>query len=229
MRKLMILAAMLAMAMAVAVPAFAQQTSGAATSGGATLTAGDLANQCVQVANNVNSGNVSQTAAATNIQANIGALTAIEQNATASGDRSTAANAADVDQNVTQNNTATQSNTITQDGIDQVNNAQATCNQAIAQVQAPGEAKAETPKAKAEAKAEAPKAEAKAGEAKAEAKAAPKAEAKAEAPKAEAKAGEAKAEAPKTLPATGGVASLLALGAGALLVGGALVARRIIR
>ncbi len=51
-------------------------------------------------------------------------------------------------------------------------------------------------------------------------------------PKAEAKAGkaEAKAEA-KALPPTGGagVAPLLALGAGALLVAGGLVARRIIR
>ncbi len=63
----------------------------------------------------------------------------------------------------------------------------------------------------------------------------PKAEAKAEAPKAEAKAGkaEAKAEAKaKELPKTGGVAgaaSLVGLGAGALLVAGGLIARRIIR
>ena len=47
---------------------------------------------------------------------------------------------------------------------------------------------------------------------------------------AEAKAGEApKAEAKAELPKTGGGASLLALGAGALLVGGGLVARRIIK
>ncbi len=66
-----------------------------------------------------------------------------------------------------------------------------------------------------------PKAEAKAG----------KAEAKAEAGKAEAKAGKAEAKA-KELPKTGGVAgaaSLLGLGAGALLVAGGLIARRIIR
>src|SRR5919202_2462936 len=64
-----------------------------------------------------------------------------------------------------------------------------------------------------QAAAAGPKAEAKAG----------KAEAKAEAPKAEAKA---------ELPKTGGVAgtaSLLGLGAGALLVAGGLLARRIIR
>ncbi len=82
----------------------------------------------------------------------------------------------------------------------------------------------------------APKAEAKAG--KAEAKAAPgKAEAKAG--KAEAKAGKAEAKAPppppppKVLPPTGGgiagTASLVGLGAGALLVAGGLIARRIIR
>ncbi len=75
-----------------------------------------------------------------------------------------------------------------------------------------------------QAAAAGPKAEAKAG----------KAEAKAEAPKAEAKAGkaEAKAEAKaKELPKTGGVAgaaSLVGLGAGALLVAGGLIARRII-
>ncbi len=73
------------------------------------------------------------------------------------------------------------------------------------------------------------KGEAKAG--KAEAKAAP---AEAKAGKAEAKAGkaEAKAEEKKELPKTGGgagSASLLALGAGALLVGGGLIARRFTR
>ena len=71
-----------------------------------------------------------------------------------------------------------------------------------------------------QAAAAGPKAEAKAG--KAEAKAP-----EAKAGKAEAKAGEA-----KELPKTGGVAgtaSLLGLGAGALLVGGGLLARRIFR
>ena len=70
-----------------------------------------------------------------------------------------------------------------------------------------------------QAAAAGPKAEAKAG----------KAEAKA--PEAKAGKAEAKAEA-KELPKTGGVAgtaSLLGLGAGALLVGGGLLARRIIR
>ena len=71
-----------------------------------------------------------------------------------------------------------------------------------------------------QAAAAGPKAEAKAG----------KAEAKAPEAKAEAKAG--KAEAKAELPKTGGVAgtaSLLGLGAGALLVAGGLLARRIFR
>jgi LPXTG-motif cell wall-anchored protein len=87
------------------------------------------------------------------------------------------------------------------------------CTQQVAQAAAAGEGKAEATAGKAEAKAEAPKAEAKAGGA--EAKAAP-----APAPKAEAKA---------ELPKTGGGTTLLALGAGALIVGGGLVARRMIK
>ncbi len=85
------------------------------------------------------------------------------------------------------------------------------CTQEIAQAAAAGAGKAEAKAGGAEAKAggaEAPKAEAKAGGA-------------------EAKAGGAEAKA--ELPKTGGGASLLALGAGALLVGGGLVARRIIK
>jgi hypothetical protein len=133
MKKLMILAAMLAMALMVAAPALAQQTSGPATSGGAELKAGDLANQCAQVANNVNSGNVSQNAEAANVQSNVGAAALVEQNATASGFLAFALNLLGIEQNVTQTNNATQTNVIAQDGIDQVNNAQLTCDQAIAQ------------------------------------------------------------------------------------------------
>jgi len=89
--------------------------------------------------------------------------------------------------------------------------AATTCTQQVSQAAAAGEGKAEATAGKAEAKAEAPKAEAKAGGAEAKAAPAPKAEAKAE------------------LPKTGGGATLLVLGAGALLVGGGLVARRIIK
>ena len=89
----------------------------------------------------------------------------------------------------------------------------AECTQTIEQAAAAGP-KAEAKAGKAEAKGGAP--EAKAGGA----------EAKAGAP--EAKAGKAEA---KTLPATGGLdlAPLLGLGAGALLVAGGLLARRITR
>src|SRR3712207_24922 len=73
---------MLAMVVLAASPALAQQTSGAANAAGATLTAGDLANQCVQVANNVNSGNVDQEAAIDVAQANLGILADIEVAAT---------------------------------------------------------------------------------------------------------------------------------------------------
>ena len=91
------------------------------------------------------------------------------------------------------------------------------CTQEIAQAAAAGAGKAEAKAGGAEAKAgaEAPKAEAKAGGG---------AEAKAGGSSGGGGSG-AKAE----LPKTGGGASLLALGAGALLVGGGLVARRIFK
>jgi len=124
------------------------------------------------------------------------------------------------------------------------------CEQEVQQAAAASSAKA-APKEEKKAEAKpAPKEEKKAEakpapkeEKKAEAKPAPKEEKKAEAkpaPKEEKKAEvkpeakkEEKKEAPKKkeLPPTGGagIASLLALGAGALLVGGGLLARRIIR
>ena len=95
------------------------------------------------------------------------------------------------------------------------------CTQEIAQAAAAGEApKAEAKAGAAEAKAApAPAAQAQAGGAEAQAAPAPKAEAApTPAPKAEAKA---------ELPKTGGGGSLFALGAGALLVGAGLMARKI--
>ena len=79
-----------------------------------------------------------------------------------------------------------------------------------------------------QAAAAGPKAEAKAGKAEAKGGEAKAGGAEAKAGKAEAKAGKAEA---KTLPATGGLdlAPLLGLSAGALLVAGGLLARRIIR
>ena len=90
------------------------------------------------------------------------------------------------------------------------------CTQEIAQAAAAGAGKAEAKAGGAEAKAgaEAPKAEAKAGGAEA---------------KAGGSSGGGGGGAKAELPKTGGGASLLALGAGALLVGGGLVARRIIK
>ena len=111
---------------------------------------------------------------------------------------------------------------------------------ALAQEQVVADAKAKTAMAggpegaKAEADCKDEMIEAKAGGvvAKAPCKPPPPAP-KAEAPKAEAHKAEApKAEAPKAeLPKTGGgsAASLFALGAGALLVGGGLLVRRIIK
>ncbi len=76
-----------------------------------------------------------------------------------------------------------------------------------------------------------PEAQAPAPQAPAPAQAKVNPEAKAEPGKAEAKAGKAEAKA-AALPKTGGIAgvtSLLGLGAGALLVAGGLIARRIVR
>jgi len=136
----MIVAAMLAMAMAVAIPAFAQQTSGDAEAAGATLIAGDLANQCALIANNVNSGNVDQDAAINNIQANIGALAEVEQIIATNVEGNTVAivvqtneQGAVVVQDVDQTNVQANLSEINQVGIAQVNNAQLTCEQAIAQ------------------------------------------------------------------------------------------------
>lgn len=142
MKKLMIVAAMLAMLIAVALPAFAQhQTSGDASAAGATLRAGDLANQAVQVANNVNSGNVEQDAAITNIQANQGAVADVDQNIDTNVEDNVVAvvvqtneQVAVVAQDVDQTNVQTNENEINQAGITQVNNAQLTAAQSIEQV-----------------------------------------------------------------------------------------------
>jgi LPXTG-motif cell wall-anchored protein len=208
-KKLMMLAALLAMVLVAAAPAFGQVAQGIgvgeAESGDvepevAVANKGDSVNQCVALLQQANSGNV-QNAQGVN-----------QYGVTESGDIELAGS------NITISPEAAQE-----------------CEQVIEQAAAAGkggEAKAGKAEAKA-GEAKAGKAEAKAG--KAEAKAAPaeakagKAEAKA-AP-AEAKAGKAEAKA-KELPKTGGgagSASLLALGAGALLVGGGLIARRFTR
>ncbi len=65
MKKLMLLAAMVAMVLATAAPAFAQQTSGGATFNAEISNV--LGNQCVQLLNQQNTGNVAQEQ---NVEAN---------------------------------------------------------------------------------------------------------------------------------------------------------------
>ncbi len=178
MKKLMMLAALLAMALVAAAPALAQVVqeneieeaeSGDAEPEVAVANKGDSSNVCAALLQQTNPGNVQ------NIQ-NVNQYDVKESD--------------DIE-------LAGSNITISPE-------LAAECQQTIQQAAAAGE-----------------KGEAKAG--KAEAKAAP----------AEAKAGKAEAkEEKKELPKTGGSAgsaSLLALGAGALLVGGGLIARRIIR
>jgi LPXTG-motif cell wall-anchored protein len=197
MRKLMLLAALLALVLVAAAPAVAQIGQEAeqedVESGGVEpaveiANKGNNVNLCAALLQNAQSGNVQNVQGATQYQ--IPELDDIEAEGS----------------NITLTPEAAQE-----------------CEQVIQQAAAAA-APAKAPPLPP-AKAEAPKAEAKAG--KAEAKAAP-AKAEAKAGKAEAKA-EAKA---KELPKTGGVAgaaSLVGLGAGALLVAGGLIARRIIR
>jgi LPXTG-motif cell wall-anchored protein len=170
-KKLVLLAAMLAMVLVAVAPAFAQIGAGAGQeeieSGGAegavgVTNKGDLANQCAALLNAVQTGNAT---AAAGIAQYLGATDDIE---------------------------------IAGSSIALSPELASECNQTI------------SVKGKEEKKPEV-KVEVKPG--------APKVEVKAEAPKVEVKA----------LPKTGGEASLLALGAGALLVAGGLLVRRIIR
>ena len=197
MKKLMLLAAMLALVVVAASPAFAQSglqveiEEGSFTQETSETVKDSIVQNC-PASVTFGDENVNEQGVATSQQANI----------VINGDENEAEIAQELVQSGFSPEVATE------------------CTQEIAQAAAAGggkaEAKAGGAEAKAgEAKAEAPKAEAKAGGG-AEAKAGGGAEAK---------AGGAKAE----LPKTGGGASLLALGAGALLVGGGLVARRIIK
>jgi LPXTG-motif cell wall-anchored protein len=192
MKKLMLLAAMLALVVVAASPAFAQDSVIEVGEGDVSLTnettVMDSIVQDCPATITFGDGNV-------NVQ---GVTTGQVSNVTIDGDENELA----IEQ------------ALEQAGFNP--SAATACTQEIAQAAAAGEGKAEAKAGGAEAKAGG--AEAKAGEA-------PKAEAKAGGAEAKAGGAEAKAE----LPKTGGGASLLALGAGALLVGGGLVARRIIK
>jgi len=196
----MLLAALLAMMLVASSPAWAQQTSGPAT-GTQAVDAAGAGNVCVQQVQNVNSGNVDQDQAAANVNAQLGAL----QTALAAADRgavAVAANAADV----TQTQNVDQSIAQNQDAIDQINNAIQICNQTLNQLGAPPPPPPPPPGPPPPPPP-------------------PGAPPKAGPPPPPGAPAAAKAAA---LPATGG-ASLIALGAGALLVGGGLVARRFIK
>ena len=212
----MLLAALLAMMLVASSPAWAQQTSGPAT-GTQAVDAAGAGNVCVQQVQNVNSGNVDQDQAAANVNAQLGAL----QTALAAADRgavAVAANAADV----TQTQNVDQSIAQNQDAIDQINNAIQICNQTLNQLGAPPPPPPPPPGPPppppppgAPPKAAPPP---------------PGAAAAAAPPPPPPPPPGAPPPPPKAaaLPPTGG-ASLIALGAGALLVGGGLVARRFIK
>ena len=121
----MLLAALLAMMLVASSPAWAQQTSGAAT-GIEAVNAAFAGNVAVQQLQNVNSGNVDQDQVAANVNTQIGA----DQTAVATAaDNGTAiaVNLADVDQTQTVDQSITQS----QEGIEQTNNAIQLANQVL--------------------------------------------------------------------------------------------------
>jgi LPXTG-motif cell wall-anchored protein len=200
-KKLMLLAAMLALVVVAASPAFAQSGSqieveeGDVTLEDSTTVEGSILQNCpASVTFGDENENVQEVVSSQNANINIDG----------------SENEAEIAQELVQSGFSPEVAT--------------ECTQEIAQAAAAGAGTAEAKAGATEAKAGAtPAAEAKAGSAEAKAGGA---EAKASpAPAAQAQAGGAKAE----LPKTGGGASLLALGAGALLVGGGLVARRIIK
>ena len=129
MRKLMLLAALLAMMLVASAPAWAQQTSGPATANPAVNAAG-AGNVAVQQVQNVNTGNVSQEQAAATINEQIallGVAVAVAEGTDAKADAKSVVK--DAEQNQTQ--TVTQNITQNQEGIEQVNWAFQLCNQTL--------------------------------------------------------------------------------------------------
>ena len=119
----MLLAAMMAMALVAAAPAFAQdQTSGDAT-GGDVAIANSLGNQCVQIINQQNTGNVAQEQNVTQNLAQVNAIVANLVVDDVTGD-------VNAEQNVTGTNEAAQ--TVSQEGIEQLVGAEQSCAQALA-------------------------------------------------------------------------------------------------
>jgi hypothetical protein len=127
----MLLAAMLAMMLVASSPAWAQQTSGAATANPAVNAAG-AGNVAVQQVQNVNTGNVNQVQNAANVNEQIGFIQVAEATATSEeGDAlAVAANVA-LGVDVTQTQTVDQNITQSQQGISQTNNAFQLANQTL--------------------------------------------------------------------------------------------------
>ena len=129
MRKLMLLAAVLAMTLVASSPAWAQQTSGPATAN-PSVNAAHAGNVCVQQVQNVNTGNVNQVQTAETVNAQIGVLAAIVGNEEAGpGPQMNRIVQRDID--VDQTQTVEQNITQTQEGIEQVNWAFQLCNQTL--------------------------------------------------------------------------------------------------
>jgi uncharacterized protein involved in high-affinity Fe2+ transport len=124
-RKLMLLAALLAMTLAASAPAWAQQTSGPATAN-PSVNAAHAGNVCVQQVQNVNTGNVNQVQEAANVNAQIAAL----QEAVAIADEGVAVASNQVG-DVHQDQTVNQSIAQNQEGIEQINNALQICQQTL--------------------------------------------------------------------------------------------------
>ncbi len=127
MRKLVLLAALLAMMLVASSPAWAQQTSGPATANPA-VNAAHAGNVCVQQVQNVNTGNVSQEQAAAAINEQIALLGV----AVAVGGDDAQARVQNVRENVqVQSQTVDQNITQNQEGIEQVNWAFQLSNQTL--------------------------------------------------------------------------------------------------
>jgi hypothetical protein len=125
----MLLAAMLAMMLVASSPAWAQQTSGAATAN-PSVNAAHAGNVAVQQVQNVNTGNVNQEQAAANVNAQIGFAQVAIASAEGEGATAVAENFAE-DVNVTQTQTVDQNITQSQQGISQTNNAFQLANQTL--------------------------------------------------------------------------------------------------
>ena len=122
----MLLAALLAMMLVASSPAWAQQTSGAATANPAVNAAG-AGNVAVQQVQNVNTGNVNQVQDAVNANAQIGAV----QTATATADAGSVAVASNEVGDIDQTQDVNQSIAQNQEGISQTNNAVQLANQVL--------------------------------------------------------------------------------------------------